>query len=555
MKAIFKYICTLCVAANVVSCETLEDFLTVANSNELAADTFWTSDSDALMGLASVYSMLQYNSVMGANEAVVASCRTDMSAASMWENTPLSLQNFTYNDSNDYLTNKWNNLYTGVYRANQVLFYVPDIDMDEAEKEIILAEAHFLRGLFYFWLMNTFNEGSVIVATTPPQSLEEYNRPLSPKEDVYALIEADLTYAATSAHLPEAWDTSNLGRATLGAAKGILGQFYLYEYEYEKAKEQFEWFIERSDLYSLVEEIGWNFDIEHEWNSESIFEVNFSDVVKEGMSAYNHDSATAAEATTRGMVGGGGEAGGYSVYMPTCWSRSIFMADEVDLNNPINEEGRVWSKRCEASIYFMDCGYPFYDGAVEVTDWNFGYQPVGAYVKKFQNWDTGEKEDSVYTRSGINERVLRLADVFLMYAECAVQIDGDSGAETARTYINKVRERSGVVLKTASQLSTKEQVMDHLMYVERPLELAWEGHSIRWNDLRRWHIIKEWYAERAAYTWTTDDFENMNTDYTTYNEMELSAANFTEENYYLMIPSSETTTNPYVNTSSTTDEE
>ncbi len=540
MKTISKYISLLFVALSFSSCE---DFLTKVNPNVVTTDTFWQDADEAQQGIAAAYSMLQYSSVMGSNESVVASARSDMSAASMWENTPLSLQNFSYNETNDYLTNKWNQLYTGIYRANQVLYYVPSIVMDESDKETILAEAHFLRGLFYFWLMNTFNEGSVILVTIPPQSLEDYNLPLSPKEDVYALIESDLTYAATSEYLPEQWDTDNLGRATIGSAKGILGQFYLYEYQYEAAQEQFQWFIDRSDLYSLVEEIGWNFDIAHEWNSESIFEVNFSDVVKDGSNAYNHDSSTAAEATTRGMVGGPSEAGGWSVTMPTCWARSIFMADQVDPTNPINEAGRVWSKRCEASIYFMDCGYEFYD--IPDEDWNFSYQPVGAYIKKFQNWEGNEKEDNVYVRSGINERVLRLADVYLMYAECAVMINGD--VETARTYINKVRSRAGVVQKRSDELSTVDAVMDHLMYVERPLELAWEGHSIRWNDLRRWHIISEWYTVRANYVWTTADFENMNTDYTTYQEMQLPAQNFEEDNYYLPIPSTETTSNPYVN--------
>mgnify|MGYP000396885238 FL=1 len=44
-------------------------------------------------------------------------------------------------------------------------------------------------------------------------------------------------------------------------------------------------------------------------------------------------------------------------------------------------------------------------------------------------------------RSGINDRLIRYADILLMYAECCIETEGENSLE-AREYINQVRERA-----------------------------------------------------------------------------------------------------------------
>ncbi|MDO6425239.1 RagB/SusD family nutrient uptake outer membrane protein, partial [Saccharophagus degradans] len=70
--------------------------------------------------------------------------------------------------------------------------------------------------------------------------------------------------------------------------------------------------------------------------------------------------------------------------------------------------------------------------------WAYGQS---SYVKKYTNWYNQESED-VNSRSGINYRAIRLADVYLMYAEAVLMDTGDFN--TAITYIDKVRARAGV---------------------------------------------------------------------------------------------------------------
>ena len=106
--------------------------------------------------------------------------------------------------------------------------------------------------------------------------------------------------------------------------------------------------------------------------------------------------------------------------------------------------------------------------------------------------------------SGINYRLIRLADIYLMYAECLIKGGtSESNLQNAINFINRVRKRSGIILIGKQNLGeypeatyddrdlNSNDVMQHLMYIERPMELCMEGHAIRVIDLRRWNVTKE----------------------------------------------------------------
>ena len=65
---------------------------------------------------------------------------------------------FSYDATNDLVGQYWQHCFNGVNRTNQVLENVPKIVMDETRKKQILAEAYFLRGLYYFHLAKTFGD-------------------------------------------------------------------------------------------------------------------------------------------------------------------------------------------------------------------------------------------------------------------------------------------------------------------------------------------------------------------------------------------------------------
>ena len=147
---------------------------------------------------------------------------------------------------------------------------------------------------------------------------------------------------------------------------------------------------------------------------------------------------------------------------------------------------------------------------------NFGYGQ-SSKVRKWTRWDRVESEDpTTGCRTGINYRAIRYADVLLMYAEAILEDDGD--VDLAIEYIDKVRERAGVVKlkdyitenngffpklwvsKFANNYTdfemipaNKDNVLMHLRMAERLLELAFEGH--RWLDLVRWGLVKECFEQ------------------------------------------------------------
>ena len=74
--------------------------------------------------------------------------------------------------------------------------------------------------------------------------------------------------------------------------------------------------------------------------------------------------------------------------------------------------------------------------------------------------------------SGINERVIRYADILLLYAESIIQTDGPY--QDALELVNTIRKRAGVLPLQEGDYDSNS-LMDHIMWVERPLELMFEG--------------------------------------------------------------------------------
>ena len=110
--------------------------------------------------------------------------------------------------------------------------------------------------------------------------LEPQNADYIPKDaseqEIWDQIEKDLTFAMEN--LPEAWDAADLGRATKGAAKALLGKAYMQQHKYDRAKEQLQWLIDREgSLYGLLDNREDNFTDLNENNQEGIFEIQFDD--------------------------------------------------------------------------------------------------------------------------------------------------------------------------------------------------------------------------------------------------------------------------------------
>ncbi len=526
-----------------------DDQLDIENPNNLSADSFWSSESDLQQGLIATYATLQLDGLFGGSAATQHPVRSDTGRPNNWNANAIGLNKLAFNENSDIVKKRWRDCYVGVYRANQVLANLDNIDLTTQNRLQIEAEARFLRGFFYYSLYRGYNNGSVIIHTTVPESSEDFYKSPSPVEDVYNLILSDLMFAYNN--LPEQYENNqDTGRATWGAAAAMLGKLHINEHNYTDAKDKFLEII-NSNLYNLTANIGDNFDVENEMNNESIFEIPFSTELKSGTSNGASDGPLGSEATSRARTLATTQGGGYRTIMPSYNMTMLFKNDVMDPNNPINANrtGTAnYSIRASMSIAIADDdNTTLYQ---RPSNQGGGYNNFEAsYLKKFQNWTLFTESDQ--SISGINERAIRLADIKLLYAECLLMLD--ESYNEALEQVNAIRQRAGVVLLN-SAVYDPESLMEHIMWVERPLELMFEGHDTRWEDLTRWGKVQEQYDRLASKRYVLIqknlyEFDpNIHTNFTeetALKEFEDAANSYQPGTHnYFPIPSTEQNSNP-----------
>ncbi|WP_299211013.1 RagB/SusD family nutrient uptake outer membrane protein [uncultured Dokdonia sp.] len=327
----------------------------------------------------------------------------------------------------------WRGHFDAIQRANQALNRIEQFDdMDEELQSRLLGEAKFLRALFYFRLVQTYGGVPVI---TSINSLDDINEDLLTRattEETYAFIEQDLIEAIESLPEKSEYPTSELGRATKGAAKALLAKVSMYQEKWEQVKILTNEII-ASGEYGLTPNYEDIWKESSENNIESIFEIQ----------SRGEDPAAGVDkySTIQGARGEGGWGWGFNT-------------PSQDLDNAY-ENGDT---RRQATIMFA--GETLYDGRVISIN-----APNPRYNQKAYSSALTEAEIT-----GKNVRLLRYAEVLLMNAEAAAVIGGD-----VSTPLNQIRQRAGLEPTTAtSQLAVWE---------ERRLEMAFE-HD-RYFDLVR----------------------------------------------------------------------
>lgn len=452
------------------------DLLDIENPNEVTNTTFWLSGEDAEAGVNACYSCLYKEGTW----MRWLSFRYDLTSDEGWSSSPwIELGDWTrflYNNYNFYEGNRvhWEHFYVGIYRCNQVLANVPGIEMDETLKNQVLAQASFLRAMWYFQVNLLWDKGTLILE---PQDAGYIPQDASESE-IWAQIETDLKFAVT--HLPETWDAANLGRATKGAAKALLGKAYMQQQKYAEAKSELQWLIDKEgSLYGLIDNREDNFTDLDENNKEGIFEIQFSDLNKGGTG--NDASMAFGFQRTQfyapsGIGWGDGKA--------RRWLVDEFLKERrVDGQNDL---------RLYHSILYRGFSQDFPEQPVsyyrfENADWNdsWGVDPEDCYIRKYNTAYYRSAED-YFARN--NYRIMRYADILMNYAECIIKTGGTP--TEAAVYVDKVRERAGMSKLADSQwkdcLNSNDAFMERLQ-MERTLELCFEGW--RWADLKRWGML------------------------------------------------------------------
>lgn len=442
-----------------------------ANPDMLTTDSFWEDESDAIKGVNAIYSALNRSSnYYNRGMHFLYLLRSDEGFGSGGD---IGLNNnvaFAFTDNNTS-RGTWNAIYHANYRANQVITYVPQIDMDETLKKRIIAEAKVLRALNYFNLVVFWGRPPLVLTLLSPA--DGYPANATPAQ-AFAQIEKDLTEAMTD--LPPSYDAADVGRITKGAAHGLLGKVYMQQGKFAAAKEAMDWLVtgEGASNYGLMDNYADNFRKDTENNRESVFEIQFKENVAEnGDDDTNPGISLNTGASVPKFLAPPSPGPGFGDGAARRWIVDAF-----------NTERTVDNKKDpRAAVSFI------YDNADERgpaftmvygETWlsRYGSDDKRVWFRKLLNDDW--KNNEIFS-SPNNYRLIRYADILLMYAEC---LNETGQTNAAYAYVDEVRQRVNLsplsdVKPGMGQLAFQEQLKH-----ERTLELAGEGW--RYFDMVRW---------------------------------------------------------------------
>ena len=432
-------------------------FLDETPNDQVTDANFYKSESDANQAIIAAYSELgkggQYNYALWGLGDIGSDISYTGGGGGGDGIEQQQLDHFNIPTTNPIVNRLWGGSYIGLGRANIVLQKVPGIaNIDPAVQKQILGEAEFLRAKYYFDLVRAY--GDVPLLTTPPTTPAEVNIPRTPAAQVYEQIIKDLTDAITK--LPDSYSGDNIGRATKGAATGLLAKVYLTTGNLAGAAQRADEVI-KSGHYSLYTDYGDIFKVANDNGKESLFEVQYLS----GHNEYTFDGLGFCGNEFFGPRGQGiVPQGGYGFNIP----EDDFVAGY--------EAG---DKREDVTIWRPGDKYP--DGRVQPA--SLPGSPHGYGCKK---WFVGKVNTRVWD-SELNIKVLRLAEMYLIKAE------GLGPTADGLEAINIVRRRAfGLPMGTASAAhdiaaGISADDFKKAVWRERKYELAFEND--RWFDMKR----------------------------------------------------------------------
>lgn len=449
-------------------------FLDITNENELNSDNFYARVSDFDLSLNAVYSAVKSLDLFGQqyySQTLLALPHT----SDYWNAQARN----EVNSADGHVYTSWRGWYRVIARANDIIENVPLYivqnepgENDAAALDEILGQAHFMRAFSYFHMVRLWGEERYFTDSTRlavplvlkvASTRDEMMVPRATVGRVYQQIITDFELAVEK--LPESWDANNTARVNKITATAFLGKVNLYMGEDLTAKSYFEEILSNTN-YSLVpfERYDDLFQGKNEFSEESLFELNYTIDMQQNIWENGLGSGIALECAP--------PARGWSNVTP----------------HGVNIE------RFGSDPRLKICTYAPEDSA---ADLNGNMVPAGKSEFNFTGHSFRKyvpQDYSVYStnrNSGTNYLIMRLADLYLMYAEVMNNLNDDV---TASEYMNKVRRRAydfppetpepTVDYSGISGTQLRDSIRE-----ERFRELFAEGH--RWFDIVRWGIVEE----------------------------------------------------------------
>ena len=445
------------------SCD--EEFVTKEFKNGVVDENFFQNAVDAEQALTAVYDIISSKGMY--REAIngLGDCPSDDINELTGDNGDYgtffrAASDFRWFPSNPFSSARWYDGYKGIFRANILLEKLPEIEMDAELKARFAGEAKFLRALYYYNLVVAFGDVPFVTTSLTREEYEELAR--TDQAVIYAQMEQDLLDAA--AVLPiEAGDP--VGRATKGAANGLLSRIYLYQEKWQEAASAAEAVINQG-TYSLTpaEDYIKMFNGQMENSEESIMEFQ---AVGLAPGAWGSSTENFYSFMWSPLIGWA------NWFSPSVDSYQQYEEHPEDIRRKafILVEGAEPPDMIDVDGDGVQ--EPFPSGNMNTTYFNGAncrkYLPEGKNMAQANNHD-------------VNFPIIRYAEIFLNHAEAANELGNTAAALES---LNQIRTRA----LTPETTESNQAALRELIRSERRKELLFEGH--RYYDLARWGLQEE----------------------------------------------------------------
>ena len=429
----------------VFSTNSCDDYLDITKEGEQSSENFFNGQQDYEDALLGVYDLLGTNYLshiigeIASDNALCGGERPDDVVD--WQ----QIDDMIHTPDNSSLRSVWQFMYGGISRANYIVEFQDELDF--ARKQELLAENLFLRSYYYFTLVKFFGDVPLVVdkrvSVSESQGLER-----TPKADVYAQIQADLTTAIANL----SWVASQPGRVTKGAALALLGKIYLYDEKYDEAATAFQQVI-ASNKYELETDFSTIFLNNNENNKESVFEIQYSI----GVEGASYDFLQGSE--------GNVSAGFMSPRFTGDKSNWAPYDDGNTFSTPVQSLVDLYvagDTRLNPTIFNMEA----YVTANPAVTFDTRNEYTGYYNHKYMVYQESNLGDPRITH-GNNYRAIRYSDVLLMAAEANLMATAQKN--NPQDLLDQVRDRA-----FGDQNHRVPANIDNIL-LERRIELAGEG--------------------------------------------------------------------------------
>jgi hypothetical protein len=534
MKNNIKYIIILAIVLLAGACG--KDFLELTPQDRLTADNYYRNEDEVRAGTASLYGYPWFSF-----DDKFSWLAGDCMSGNIYYTYDQEGQffYFSFNEGNSHLSAGWKGLFRVISYANSIINDMPRIAEKNVTQDVInaaLGEARFIRAAAYFILAEYWGEVPIVENSTELVTSNQMMLLKNTRSSIYEFIRRDLEYAVQNLKT-----TDEPGRVTQWSAKGMLAKLYLTMAQdltdpnsvtyFAKAKEYAEDVITNSGL-SLMEDYYDLFLIENNNNEESLFALQWM--------------------KGRYAIGNSRNAN---------WARSSLIADQQwgggkGVTYDFMQDVKSGDKRRSAIYMTLGDYYPEINKANGGYTYNFetentdnpnnpleSYNQVLNHLKKFVVGSSADTEGQVGTDqdAGINQYILRLADVYLIYAEATLGAAASTSDQTALDYFNAIRTRA--------ELDSVQSITFMDILIERRVEFCLE--SMFWFDLKRYFYrepqaaIDYLNAQQREYIYNRISSNNDPNLWESYKLKETPNSYFLyESQMFLPIPASEVLVNP-----------